>query len=183
MIDPKVFAEEMLELQGHFDRKLSDTSFRRYQAILSQELSTDEFKKGVIWAYRYLKPHPSFFPSPQEIIEASKGSIRDRAIIEWSSGSKSQIGKKALANCESQDLAFQRKEFIENFIAFAKDAKPEELQISPVAVVAASKDSRPRLLKPNPMTWTAEQQNWTYEQWEKYLNEQNTGNGSIYAPY
>lgn len=43
------------------------------------------------------------------------------------------------------------------------------------------KDDRPRLRKPNPLTWTAEQENWTYEQWEKFLNEQNTSNTSIYA--
>ena len=40
---------------------------------------------------------------------------------------------------------------------------------------------RPRLRKPNPMTWTTEQENWTYEEWEKFLNEQNTSNASIYA--
>lgn len=46
------------------------------------------------------------------------------------------------------------------------------------------KDDRPRLRKPNPMTWTDEQQNWTYEQWEKFLNEQNSGNAkAIYASY
>ena len=33
-------------------------------------------------------------------------------------------------------------------------------------------DNRPSLRKPNPLTWTDEQQNWTYEQWEKFLNEQ-----------
>jgi hypothetical protein len=43
------------------------------------------------------------------------------------------------------------------------------------------KDDRPRLRKPNPMTWTAEQENWTYEQWEKFLNDQ--GNSKIYAEY
>jgi hypothetical protein len=43
------------------------------------------------------------------------------------------------------------------------------------------KDDRPRLLKPNPMTWTTEQKNWTYEQWEKYLHDQ--GNSKIYAEY
>lgn len=45
------------------------------------------------------------------------------------------------------------------------------------------KDNRPRLLKPNPITWTDEQKTWSYDQWEKYLNEQNTSNASIYAPY
>jgi hypothetical protein len=45
----------------------------------------------------------------------------------------------------------------------------------------AQKDERPRLRKPNPLTWTAEQENWTYEQWEKFLNEQNSGNATIYA--
>ena len=45
------------------------------------------------------------------------------------------------------------------------------------------KDNRPRLLKPNPLTWTEEQKTWSYEQWEKYLNDQNTSNASIYADY
>jgi hypothetical protein len=182
MIDPKVFTEEMLELQSHFDRKLTDTSFKRYHAILTQSLTTDEFKKGVIWAYRYLKPHPSFFPSPQEMIEAAQGSIRDRAIIEWNSLEKSEIGRKALANCDSEDKSFRRKEFIENFLAFAKDASPDDLRIK-VCAIAPSDSDRPRLLKPNPLTWTDEQKNWTYEQWEKYLHEQNSGNAAIYAEY
>jgi hypothetical protein len=43
------------------------------------------------------------------------------------------------------------------------------------------KDDRPRLLKPNPMAWTTEQENWTYEQWEKFLHDQ--GNSKIYAEY
>ncbi|MBD2316630.1 hypothetical protein [Phormidium tenue] len=47
-----------------------------------------------------------------------------------------------------------------------------------------AQSDRPRLRKPNPMTWTAEQHNWTYEQWEKFLNEQNSGNAeAIYASY
>jgi hypothetical protein len=180
MIDPKVFTEEMLELQSHFDRKLSDTSFKRYHAVLGQLLTTDEFKKSVIWAYRYLKPHPNFFPSPQEMIEGAQGSIRDRALIEWSSHEKSEIGRKALAFCDSEKMDFRRKEFIENFLAFAKNAAPDELQIKPVIAIAPSTSDRPRLRKPNPLTWTPEQEDWTYEQWEKYLHE-NPSDTSIYA--
>jgi hypothetical protein len=46
-----------------------------------------------------------------------------------------------------------------------------------------AQSDRPRLRKPNPMTWTAEQQNWTYEQWERYLREQNQSDTAIYATY
>jgi hypothetical protein len=44
-------------------------------------------------------------------------------------------------------------------------------------------NAKPRLLKPNPITWTDEQKTWSYDQWEKYLHEQNTSNTSIYANY
>lgn len=44
-------------------------------------------------------------------------------------------------------------------------------------------NAKPRLLKPNPITWTDEQKTWSYDQWEKYLHEQNTSNASIYANY
>jgi hypothetical protein len=183
MIDLTVFTEEMIELQAHFGKTLNDRTIARYKAIFDEALTTNEFKKGVIWAYRHLKPHPSFFPSPQEMIEAAQGSIRDRALIEWSSHDKSEVGRKALAFCDSEKMDFRRKEFIENFLAFAKDAAPDKLQIKAIPAIAPSTSDRPRLRKPNPLTWTAEQENWTYEQWESYLREQNQSDAAIYATY
>ena len=140
MIDPKTFTEEMLELQAHFDRKLSDISFKRYQAILSQELTTDEFKQGVIWAYRYLKPHPSFFPSPQEIIGASQGTLDDRALIDWVNILRdisllSVVGRKALQSIGgsstvrmSEKPDFLKRDFIAAYKAFAVSAAPDDLR-------------------------------------------------------
>lgn len=140
MIDRKVFTESMVELQAHFDRKLTDTSFKMYLAILSQELTTEEFKKGVIWAYRHLKPHPSFFPSPQEIIAATQGSLDDRALIDWTNAvsnteSLSMIGRKALQAIGgsstvrlSENPSFLKKDFIAVYKAFAVDAAPNELR-------------------------------------------------------
>ena len=140
MIEAKVFTEEMLELQAHFDRKLSDTSFKRYHAILSQVLTTDEFKQGVILAYQYLKPHPSFFPSPQEIIEASQGSLEERALLDWTkilenASSLSPVGRRSLQAIGgsstvrmSENPSFLKKEFIAAFKAFAIGAAPDELR-------------------------------------------------------
>ena len=180
-IDKKVFAIELKSLSDWFNRPISDEAKARLYLILSNELSTDEFKQAVIWAWK----HCNSFPSPIQMIEGVKGSIRDRAIVEWSSFERSEVGRKALANCESEDMSFRRKEFIENFTAFAKGATPEELQIKTITAIAPSTSdkNRPRLRKPNPNTWTAEQQNWTYEQWENYLREQNQSNTAIYATY
>ena len=191
MIDKESFTEEMIELQAHFERKLSDTSFKRYHAILSQALTTDEFKQGIVWAYRYLKPHPSFFPSPEEIIQASQGSIKDRAILEWSNVQNlSEVGKKAFAEIggsfaikKSENLPFLRKEFIENFQAFARNASPSELRIKEFPkVIALPVDDRPRLKMPHPNTWTPEQREFSSKQWQDFLYEQqNQSNATLYA--
>lgn len=140
MIDLTVFTQEMIELQAHFGKTLSDRTIARYKAIFDEALTTDEFKQGVIWAYRYLKPHPSFFPSPQEIIQASQGSIEDRALIDWVNILKdatllSPVGRKALQAIGgsstvrlSEKPDFLKKDFIAAFKAFAVNAKPEELK-------------------------------------------------------
>jgi hypothetical protein len=78
--------------------------------------------------------------------------------------------------------------FINN-ICFREDWSKFELLVDKAQSMTqktrlvAQKDDRPRLRKPNPLTWTEDQKNWTYEQWEQYLNEQNQGNASIYATY
>ena len=178
MIDTSIFTEEMIELQAHFNKTLSDRTISRYKSIFDQALTTDEFKQGVIWAYRYLKPHPSFFPSPEEIIQASQGSIKDRAILEWSDiKNLSEVGKKAFAEIggsfaikNSENLSFLRKEFIENFQAFARNAPPSELQVKKLPIaIAPPVDDRPRLPRPNPQTWTPEQMNWSTKQWQDFL--------------
>jgi hypothetical protein len=140
MIDPTIFAEEMIELQAHFDKTLSDRTISRYKSIFDQALTTDEFKQGVIWAYRYCKPHPSFFPSPQEIIEASQGTLDDRALLDWvniniDASLLSPVGRKALQSIGgsstvrmSEKPDFLKKDFIAAFKAFASKAVPDELR-------------------------------------------------------
>ena len=140
MIELEVFTQEMIELQAHFDKELSDRTISRYKAIFDQALTTEEFKQGIIWAYRYCKPHPSFFPSPQEIIEASQGSIEERGLLDWTKilengSSLSPVGRKALQAIGgystvrmSENPSFLKKEFIAAFKAFAINAAPDELR-------------------------------------------------------
>lgn len=140
MIDLTVFTQEMIELQAHFGKALSDRTISRYKAIFDEVLNTDEFKRGVIWAYRYCKPHPSFFPSPQEIIEASQGSLEERALLDWTkilenASSLSPVGRRSLQAIGgsstvrmSENPSFLKKEFISAFKAFAINAAPAELR-------------------------------------------------------
>lgn len=169
-IDKNVFATELKSLSDWFNRPISDEAKARLYLILSSELSTDEFKQAVIWAWK----HCNSFPSPIQMIDGVKGSIRDRAIVEWSSFSRSEIGCMAFASCDSEDLAFKRKEFIENFIAFAKNAAPEKLQITPVTAIAATKKKAYAL--PHPNDQTPEQRTWSMEQWETHLSQQEAVN-------
>ena len=176
-IDKTIFATELKSLSDWFNRPISDDAKTKIFLILNDELSTDEFKQSIIWTWK----HCTSFPSPNLMIEGVKGSIKDRAILEWSDiKNLSEVGKKAFAEIggsfaikNSENLSFLRKEFIENFQAFARNAPPSELQVkkSPIAIAPSPVDDRPSLRKPNPLTWTDEQQNWTYEQWEKFLNE------------
>lgn len=140
MIDLEVFTQEMIELQAHFGKELSDRTISRYKAIFDQALTTDEFKQGIVWAYRYCKPHPSFFPSPQEIIEASQGSLEERALLDWvkileNASLLSPIGRKTLQSIGgsstvrmSENPSFLKKDFIAVFKAFAINAAPDELR-------------------------------------------------------
>ena len=186
-IDKTIFATELKGLSDWFNRPISDDAKTKIYLILNDELSTDEFKRSIIWAWK----HCTSFPSPNHMIEGVKGSIKDRAILEWSNVQNlSEVGKKAFAEIggsfaikKSENLPFLRKEFIENFQAFARNASPSELRIKEFPkAIALPVDDRPRLRKPNPLTWTDEQQNWTYKQWEKFLNEQqNQSNATLYA--
>jgi hypothetical protein len=138
MIDQTIFAEEMIELQAHFGKTLSDRTISRYKSIFDQELTTEEFRQGVIWAYRNLKPHPSFFPSPKEMIDSVQGTIDDRALIDWVNILKdasllSPVGRKALQSIGgsstvrmSEKPDFLKKDFIAAFKSFAINAAPSE---------------------------------------------------------
>jgi hypothetical protein len=140
MIDLTVFTQEMIELQAHFGKTLSDRTIARYKAIFDEALTTDEFKQGIIWAYRYCKPHPAFFPSPQELIEASQGSLEERALLDWTKilenpSMISPVGRKALQSIGgsstvrmSENPSFLKKDFIAAFRAFAINAAPDDLR-------------------------------------------------------
>lgn len=126
---------------------------------------------------------------------APKG-LDQQGFSEWHLGGKRNNWHEDLLAIAKEHLSAHEKpssrndciNFINN-ICFREDwaklelltdeARSRQQKTKPVA-----QNDRPRLRKPNPMTWTAEQQNWTYEQWEKFLNEQNSGNAeAVYASY
>ena len=124
--------------------------------------------------------------------------LAQQGFLEWHLGGKRNnwhddllaIAKEHLSAHEKPSSRNDCINFINN-ICFREDwAKLELLtdearsrQQKAKAATQNENNAKPRLLKPNPLTWTEEQKTWSYDQWEKYLNEQNTSNASIYANY
>ena len=137
----------------YWQKELSDREGTRWTELLTDWASSPDCKQGF----------------KNSLIETQILHLEKR---ELPHGRRDAIG--SLANyIKNSDLAsFDLR--VDEAITF-EDAKAYKAK-----TVAAHSD-RPRLRKPNPMTWTTEQENWTYEEWEKFLNEQNTSNASIYA--
>ncbi len=135
-IDKTVFSSELRDLADWFSKPVSDSMKARLYLILSSELSTDEFKQAIIWAYKNCK----FFPSPAELINSVHGTLEDRALLDWTkilenASSLSPVGRKALHAIGgsstvrmSENPSFLKKEFILAFKAFAINAAPDELR-------------------------------------------------------
>jgi len=131
-IDKNVFAVELKNLAEWFSKPISDEMKARLYLIFSSELSTEEFQQSIIWAYKNCK----FFPAPAELINSVKGTIEDRALIEWANMDRlSAVGRKALQAIGgsstvrmSENPSFLKKDFIANYKAFAVNAAPDDLR-------------------------------------------------------
>jgi hypothetical protein len=158
MIDPTIFAEEMIELQAHFGKTLNDRTISRYKSVFDEVLTTNEFKQGIIWAYRYCKPHPSFFPAPEEIIQASQGTLEDKALLDWTkitvdANLLSPVGRKALQSIGgsstvrmSENPSFLKRDFISAFKTFAIGAAPDDLRSPQLAAEKKSLNDLRKLM-------------------------------------
>jgi hypothetical protein len=136
MIDKIVFSEELKDLADWFSKQVSDSMKARLYLILSSELSTDEFKQAIIWAYKNCK----FFPTPAELINSVQGTLDDRALLDWTkitvdANLLSPVGRKALQSIGgsstvrmSENPSFLKKDFCAAFKAFAVNAAPDELR-------------------------------------------------------
>lgn len=148
MIDKIIFSEELKDLADWFSKTITDSMKARLYLILSSELSTDEFKQAIIWAYKNCK----FFPTPAELINSVQGTLEDKALIDWTkilvdATLLSPVGRKALQAIGGSSTVrfsdkpeFLKKDFIAAFKAFAVNVAPDELKPSQL------KESKPSQL-------------------------------------
>lgn len=159
MIDRKVFNREMNVLADRFNRDISPEVGNGYYEILSKELVAEEFKDACKLVFR----HSRFFPSPQEIIEAVRGSNETRAEAEWAEliaaikynrrAELTRTGRRALDSIGAEwamsreSTVYLRREFLKSYMALCvneatlegilEEAKAEQEQLEEVEGVAA----------------------------------------------
>lgn len=134
MINKEIFSEEMTLLAKYYGKQLDQYALKRLHEILSAELTNEEFVRACQQVFRTEK----FFPAPIDFIACVKGSILQRALIEWQSehALRSVVGKKAWGSLPpdegiTSEIKFRRKQFLEAYEAFAQTASPSELAPTP----------------------------------------------------
>jgi hypothetical protein len=131
MIDRKIFNREMNVLAERFNRDITADVGNGYYEILNKELAQGEFRDGCKYVFR----HSRFFPSPQEIIEAVRGSNETRAEAEWAEliaalkanrrAELTKVGRRAYDSIGSDwamktdSTAHLRREFLRAYLALA----------------------------------------------------------------
>ena len=139
MINPEIFAIEMSKLASWFNKEIPDIHLETLQELLDKDLTTEQF----VEACKLVMRNNKFFPTPAELIESVIGTLEERAIAQFASlDHLSVVGQKALDSIGGilqlnqspmSSEPFYKKDFIQAYVAFAKFAKPEELQM-PVEV-------------------------------------------------
>lgn len=80
MLDDTVFSAELTLLEDRFGRaKLTTEAKVRYYEYLAQNLTTTEFQA----AAREIFNRDQFWPSPQRFVDVVRGSVKQRAEIDW----------------------------------------------------------------------------------------------------
>lgn len=82
MIDKAVYGQCMAAVSQRIGKRLGDEALAMYYAILSEELTTEEFQAGMKGIFR----DHSFatWPAPAEIIARAKPAVALRAMAAWS---------------------------------------------------------------------------------------------------
>lgn len=150
MINSQDFLLEMTKLIKHFGKELDPRQLADFEDILSEELDSQEFCTACKNAKKQLQPHPSFFPSPQWLIDSVLGTLAQRSAIQLRNLDRlSIVGRQALEatggawaieNSESPDKL--KKEFLANYLTFAKNASPDDLRMPSEAAKALNPASQ-----------------------------------------
>lgn len=140
MIDKEIFIQEMSLLSERFNRELSKPVFARYYAVLSSAMSTAEF----ITACNRIFNYSTFYPSPAEFLKSARGSIEDRAQLEWMELVDAQMQGKTFAGLsdagkrayralggawafKSTDISYLKRDFIAAFQAAEWELRSDAL--------------------------------------------------------
>jgi len=157
MINSQDFKIELVKLCDWFKKDLTAENSSTLYEILSEVLDTPEFCLSCKNAKKSLQPHPSFFPSPQWLIDSALGTIEERARLELDDLAKlSTVGRKALEAIggaweytHSEKPQFARKAFLEEYVSLARNASPDALRRRELPLIApASEPPKQDLTRP-----------------------------------
>ena len=137
MINSETFQVELTKLAEWFSKEIPADQAILLKEILSDELSTQEFVTACKYAKKQLQQHPSFFPSPQWLVDSVLGALEQRAAIQFQNLDRlSAIGRQALeatggvyAIRSSERPEMLKRDFIANYLTFAKNTSPDALRM------------------------------------------------------
>jgi hypothetical protein len=137
-MDKNRFIQAITLLQGALNFSLSPDVLKVWAIVLKEELTDDELERSVILAIK----HYNHQPTPQQLVELVRGTVRQRAIQEWIDDEYSMVGRTALdaiggrqAKQTSQQPDKLLEKFIEVYVAIAQKSPP-----------SATRRTQPRVL-------------------------------------
>lgn len=161
MINSETFQVELTKLAEWFKKEIPADQAILLKDILSEELDSQEFCTACKNAKKQLQQHPSFFPSPQWLIDSILGTLEQRAAIQLQNLDRlSVVGRQALEatggawairNSERPELL--RRDFTANYLTFAKNASSDDLRMPSEAAKALNPaDQEKTLTQPSHVT-------------------------------
>lgn len=142
MINSDVFFTEYTKLCKYFGKAVAPEQLPVLKEILSEALDTMEF----LTACRNAISDNPFFPTPRWLIDSVLGTFEDRATIQLQNLDRlSVVGRQAMeaiggawAFRKSERPELVKKDFIASYLAFAKNASPDDLRMPATAAIALS---------------------------------------------
>jgi hypothetical protein len=126
-MDKNRFLQAITLLQGALNFTLAPEVLKVWAVVLKEELTDEELERAVVLAIK----HYNRQPTPQQLVELVRGTVRQRAIQEWIDDEYSMIGRTALTTIggrqakqttEQPDKLLDK--FIEVYVAIAQKSPP-----------------------------------------------------------
>jgi hypothetical protein len=95
MITQEKFEKAIAVLQTYFSKQIQpESALAIWQEYLSDNLTDDELTQSVKQAIIQCRPHPSFMPTPKELVAFVNGGKEAQAIREWQDVLSAASGRK-----------------------------------------------------------------------------------------